>query len=94
MNQTQNEQLQGALLADCARTFREWHDRAKAIDTPTGCSPSTPKMPFWRTRSSQPYSTTNRTVSCAARANCAGFSSRVGGDAQMISCAGIAQANG
>jgi len=33
MNQSQNEQPQGSFLADCARIYREWHDRAKAIDT-------------------------------------------------------------
>ena len=33
MNQSQNEQPQGSFLADCARIHREWHDRAKAIDT-------------------------------------------------------------
>ena len=62
MNQCQNGQPQGSFLANYARIYREWHDRAKAIDT-KGCSPSTPKMPFfWRARSSQPYLTTNRTV--------------------------------
>jgi|SRR6516164_2214065 len=33
MNQSQNVQPQGSFLADCARIYREWHDRAKAIDT-------------------------------------------------------------
>ena len=89
MNQSQNVQPQGSFLADCARIYREWHDRAKAIDTEGLLALYAEDAVFLES----PLVPAILDDKSDGRANCAGFSSRAGGDAQMISCAGIAQAN-
>jgi hypothetical protein len=44
-----NQQQQDAFRADCERIHREWHERAKELNT-EGCLPFTPRTPCLKAR--------------------------------------------
>jgi|SRR6516165_2540447 hypothetical protein len=93
ISRRQNDVVAGDFRADCARIFREWHERARALDTQgllalysEDAVLESPLVPAILDDKQDGY--------CVAMTNCADFSTKADGGAPMNSCDGAGPASG